>query len=292
MSGRNPFTNNPARSKQGRELRCEEWEALLADALDGLLSASDTAAFDVHSAQCEGCADLLAHAKAGREWLTYLHAEPVVPSDMVAKILDRTAGTASIPVELSGGLQPAATHALQIPFRKTFYETRLLMTAAMAFFSIALTLNLAGVKLTSLKLADLKPSTMGNNLSHQIYGAKGQMVRYYDSLRFVYLMESKMRELRRDAEADQQPAQPKDDQNTNTNTNKQNNTNKTGGKLEVPHSSSPSSGHSPVLWGQKQLAKYSKPGKVTTSNTKRETEEVKAGPLVIFKDDQAERSLA
>lgn len=292
MSERNPFTNNPGRSKQSRDLRCEEWEALLADALDGLLPANDQAAFDAHSAQCEGCADLLAHAKAGRDWLGYLHTEPAVPSDIVAKILDRTTGSASIPVALAGGPQPAAAHVLQIPFRRTFYETRLLMTAAMAFFSIALTLNLAGIRLTSLKLADLKPSTLGTNLSHQFYGAKGQMVRYYDSLRFVYLMESKMRELRRDAEADQQPVQPKNDQDTNTNTNKPNNTNKTGGKLEVPHSSSPSSGHGPVLWGQKQLAKYDKPGETTRFDAKTEKETGVVGPLVVFKDDQAERSLA
>ena len=32
-----------------------------------------------------------------------------------------------------------------------------MMTAAMAFFSIALTLNLTGIKLTEIRAADLRP---------------------------------------------------------------------------------------------------------------------------------------
>ena len=40
---------------------------------------------------------------------------------------------------------------------RRFAEPRLLMTAAMAFFSIALTLNLTGVRLSAVRLADLRP---------------------------------------------------------------------------------------------------------------------------------------
>ena len=89
---------------------------------------------------------------------------------------------------------------LAMPRRKFVWDTRLMMTAAMAFFSIALTLNLAGVRLTGLRLADLTPASMENNLTRQFYGAKSPVVRYYDNLRFVYEVESKMRELRRDEE--------------------------------------------------------------------------------------------
>ena len=40
---------------------------------------------------------------------------------------------------------------------RRFAEPRLLMTAAMAFFSIALTLNLTGIRLSAVRLADLRP---------------------------------------------------------------------------------------------------------------------------------------
>jgi Putative zinc-finger len=209
MAEQNKFGQKP------EGLRCEEWEALLTDALDGLLPAREAAAFRAHSDSCAGCADLLAHAEQGREWLEYLHTEPDVPDGLVGKILDRTMGAGSVPLPVVAGAQGTGAVAMTMPFRRSFQEARLLMTVAMAFFSIALTLNLVlGVKVTSLRLADLRPSAIGSTLSRQFYGARGQVVRYYQNLRFVYQLESRMRELRRDVEtpAAGQPQQNKQSQ--------------------------------------------------------------------------------
>lgn len=190
--------------KPGPTMKCEEWEALLTDALDGLLPAGEAAAFATHGETCENCSDLLAHAKQGQEWLGYLHDEPEIPVGLIGKILEKTAGASGVPLPLvaGAGAGPGAV-AMTMPWRRSFHETRLLMTVAMAFFSIALTLNLAGVKLGSLKLADLKPSQLGSTLSREFFTARGSVVKYYDNLRFVYQLQSRMRELRRDVE--QQP---------------------------------------------------------------------------------------
>ena len=72
------------------------------------------------------------------------------------------------------------------PALRRLAEPRLMMTAAMAFFSIALTLNLAGVRLTAVRISDLKPSVLRTNLTRQIINSKAGVVRYYDNLRFVY----------------------------------------------------------------------------------------------------------
>lgn len=213
MADRNKFGPMPDATRGSGGLRCEEWEALLVDALDGSLPASDRAAFTAHSEGCAGCADLLAHARQGQEWLEYLHTEPEVPAGLVSKILDKTVGAGAIPVPvLVGPEQGAGAAVAALPIRRSFHETRLLMTVAMAFFSIAVTLNMAGVKLSNVRLADLRPATIGNTLSRQFYGAQRQVVQFYDNMRFVYQLESKMRELRRDAETPQQqqqtPAKP------------------------------------------------------------------------------------
>jgi len=204
MAGEEKFGQKP-----GATLRCEEWEALLADALDGLLPAKEAAAFTAHGESCANCADLLAHAQQGRDWLVYLHEEPEVPASLLGRILDKTAGPGAIPVPVMAGAGQGAV-AMAMPWRRSFHETRLLMTVAMAFFSIALTLNLAGVKLTSLRLADLRPSQIGSTVSRQFYTSWGSVVRFYDNARFVYQLESRMRELRRDVETtpQQQPSQP------------------------------------------------------------------------------------
>jgi hypothetical protein len=212
VAEQNQFGSKPdATPRSGRPtLRCEDWEGMMADALDQALSARDQAAFDAHAAGCPGCGDLLEHAKRGQEWLVYLHAEPEVPAGLVSKILDKTTGAGAIPIPvIAGAEQGAGAAATAIPWRRSFQETRLLMTVAMAFFSIALTLNMAGVKLTSLRLADLRPSTIGNTLSRQFYSTWGQISKFYNNARFVYQLESKVRELRRDSETTQPAPQKK-----------------------------------------------------------------------------------
>jgi hypothetical protein len=191
-------------------LRCDDWETMLTDALDGQLSARDLAAFDAHAAGCAGCSDLLAHARQGQEWLVYLHSEPEVPAGLVSKIIDKTAGAGAIPIPvIAGAAEGAGAAVAAIPLRRSFQETRLLMTVAMAFFSIALTLNMAGIKLGSLRLADLRPATIGNSLSRQFHQAGAQISKFYYNARFMYQLESKMRELRRDTETPQPAPQKK-----------------------------------------------------------------------------------
>jgi len=94
-------------------------------------------------------------------------------------------------------------------------QPRLLMTAAMAFFSIAVTLNITGfslpnVHVTPLRLADLRPRAMRAYMERQITMASVPIMRYYDHLRFVYELESQVRELRGETEGEQQrnEAQP------------------------------------------------------------------------------------
>jgi|SRR5271156_172131 len=306
MSERNPFDQQPKgpekEHRAGREIRCEEWEALLADALDGVMPPSDGASFEAHSHSCTACAGLLAQSRQGQEWMRFLQHEPEMPADLMERILGRTSGAvADRPLAVYGAPIPAGgPNVLAMPRRKFVWDTRLMMTAAMAFFSIALTLNLAGVRLTDLRLSDLTPANLENNLTRQFYGAKSQVVRYYDNLRFVYEVESKMRELRRDEDTQRPAPQPEQKtpapQNTPPAANSPGNGHKNGGKLEpAPAVSAPD-----VILGQKMLASGD-PDKPAAAKTQRccphpdeaknkENEEVDT--LVAFLRDQAERSLA
>jgi hypothetical protein len=86
---------------------------------------------------------------------------------------------------------------------QTMLQPRLAMTAAMAFFSIALTLNLTGVHLSELRAEDLKPS----NIRKGIYEAKAHVVRYSDNLRVVYELEARAHDLQRSSDSDSAPQQ-------------------------------------------------------------------------------------
>jgi hypothetical protein len=78
--------------------------------------------------------------------------------------------------------------------RTTTFQPRLAMTAAMAFFSIALTLNLTGVRLNNLHAADFTPSGMWHNAGDMSASA----ARSFQNMRVVYQLESRVSELRND----------------------------------------------------------------------------------------------
>jgi hypothetical protein len=90
---------------------------------------------------------------------------------------------------------------------RRFAEPRLLMTAAMAFFSIALTLNMAGVRLTDIRVSNLRPSAVRSFMERRLTMASTPIIRYYDHLRLVYEVEARMKEMRRNAQENQQQRQ-------------------------------------------------------------------------------------
>ena len=67
----------------GRGIRCDECENLIADALDGTLSAADAAAFTRHQNECPLCAQILKETQQGKSWMEYLAVEPEVPADLL-----------------------------------------------------------------------------------------------------------------------------------------------------------------------------------------------------------------
>ena len=75
------------------------------------------------------------------------------------------------------------------------------LVAAMAFFSISLTLNLMGVKLTQFRAADLEPQAMRRAVTRQYAQANARVVHYYENLRIVYEVESRVHQLRQAADA-------------------------------------------------------------------------------------------
>jgi hypothetical protein len=201
---------------------CGLWETLLADALDGLLNPADEATFSEHMAVCPACTALFEDARRGREWLEFLSPEPEVPMGLLDKILAQTgpgqvegyglmaSGPSVLPMQ-PAWQRPGVARLVAAQARR-FAEPRLLMTAAMAFFTIALTLNLTGVRLSSLRMSDLRPVAVRSFMERRITMASTPIIRYYDHLRFVYEVQSTMRQLRQTTEGTAVP-QGRDDEN-------------------------------------------------------------------------------
>jgi putative zinc finger protein len=204
MADRGNIPNSPA---------CGQWETLLADALDGLLQPEDEAVFSSHMASCAACTALFEEARQGREWLEFLSPEPEVPEGLLDKILAQTGPghTSEYKLATAGNVVSMPIPAWQKPGMmgriRRFAEPRLLMTAAMAFFSIALTMNMTGVRLTDFRLSNLRPSAVRSFMERRLTMASTPIIRYYDHLRLVYEVESRVKEMRRNSQLQQQQNQ-------------------------------------------------------------------------------------
>jgi hypothetical protein len=185
---------------------CGEWETLLAETLDGLLKPADEAAFSAHMALCPACAALFEEARRGSEWLAFLAHEPEIPFGLVDRILAQTG-----PGQLAGYGLATGSNVIPMPPAwqrpgfmgsiRRFAEPRLMMTAAMAFFSIAMTMNLTGVRLSGLRISDLRPVAMRSYMERQFNEASIPIIRYYDHSRLVYEVQIRVRELRQKTES-------------------------------------------------------------------------------------------
>jgi hypothetical protein len=72
-------------------------------------------------------------------------------------------------------------------------QPRFVMSFGMVFFMFSLALSVAGVKPKDMAKISLRPSA----IRHAYTGAQIKVVKYYDNIRFVYEIESKLRELKR-----------------------------------------------------------------------------------------------
>jgi len=194
---------------ENKPIECAVCEAMCPDAVDGTLTELDRRMFERHVAHCANCAQELEEAQRGAAWLGMLKGHtPEPPAALLAKILAETTGTEekepmpefvrTLPVR---AVAPAwaltsvlrkVVDVFRIETARATFQPRMAMTAAMAFVSIALTLNLTGVRLKSLRASDFTPSGIRRN----VVEASASAARNFQNNRLVYQVESRVSELR------------------------------------------------------------------------------------------------
>jgi hypothetical protein len=182
-------------------MQCNEFDALLSEALDQRLTGEQLERFQAHARGCATCGPLLAEADAGLRWLHEL-VEVDPPVTLVDNILAATIGldtarlhgTAAAQTQISWFERMQAwASAVASPILGVAKQPRFAMSFGMAFFSLSITMSMAGVKLGDLRHADLRPSAIKRNY----YETSGRLVKYYENIRFVYELESRVRDFKR-----------------------------------------------------------------------------------------------
>lgn len=200
----NGETHNP--------MRCAEFEAVLADAIDAAVTPPVMGSLRAHAAACATCGPMFTAAQAGLRWLKSLEeVEP--PRNLVRNILIATSGVDEAE-EAIAALRPWREKVrgwlapVMAPVYATMRQPRVALTFAMAFFSISLMLTAAGVDFRDLRRLDLRPSAIQNNVVRGYHQTTARVVRFYDNVRFFQKFEAQVRELKNAAQSEQE--QPRD----------------------------------------------------------------------------------
>jgi Putative zinc-finger len=219
-------------------MQCNEFDALLSQAIDGTLSGERLQAFEAHGRECKLCGPLLQDAEAGRSWLKALpEVEP--PAELVTNILLATSGVAP------GRAGARATWGERIgkwidavvsPVVAVARQPRFAMSFGMAFFTLSVTLSIAGVRLNDIRHLNLRPSA----IRRSYYETSGRVVKYYENIRFVYEIESRVRQFKQATPAADRPA-------TEENKRKENKNNSSGQPEQKQERNYSQEGNQPVL---------------------------------------------
>jgi hypothetical protein len=178
-------------------MNCADFEILLADHLDGTLPALSVPAFEEHAKSCAACAQLMADASGA---VAFMERVPQVepPPELLTKLL----------FEISAGpsrklVKPSLARRLFGPWIEPILQPRFAMGMAMTVLSFAMLGRITGVQVRQLKPSDLDPVKVWMTTEDHVHRVWDRGMKYYDNLRLVYLIQTRLKEW-----SDDQPPAP------------------------------------------------------------------------------------
>ena len=170
-------------------MTCTELELLLCDYIDSTLPASERELIEVHLGKCAACAEL---ARDSASVVAFVGRAAVVepPNSLVTRILQQVPTNQPVTVKAKGTVGRLLSRILD-----PILQPRLVMGMAMTILSFAMLGRFAGIEARQLRPADLSPVKIIEASEDQMHRAWNRAVKYYQSLRIVYEVQSVLREL-------------------------------------------------------------------------------------------------
>jgi anti-sigma factor RsiW len=169
-------------------MKCAHLETLLCDYLDGALPAAQRTELELHLAECAACAELARDTSAAVAFME--RAAPVEPPpELITRILY------SMPAAREAKRQPALGPGRWLgQLFRPMLQPRFAMGFAMTILSFSMLGKFAGVSLRQLTPADLNPVKLWQAVDHRLDRAWDRTVKFYESLRLVYEIQTRLRE--------------------------------------------------------------------------------------------------
>lgn len=176
-------------------LTCADFEVLLCEYLDGTLEAAGRALIEAHQRECASCAELARDAAGGMAFIGRA-AEPEPPADLLTRI----------------AFEIPSTPAERQPWWKFVFrpvmQPKFAMGMAMTILSFSMLGRFAGIEVRQLRPSDLEPARIWAALDDRTHRVWDRAVKYYESLRVVYEVQSRLKEWSEQEEEERKAAQP------------------------------------------------------------------------------------
>jgi hypothetical protein len=177
-------------------MNCADVEILICDYLDGTLTAERKSAVESHLAQCPACTELARDSAAAVEFMERAASvEP--PPELITRILFEAPWS-------KDKSKPKGARSWMAGILSPILQPRFAMGMAMTILSLALLARFVA-PVRQLRMSDLEPAEVWAGIEDRAYRAWGRTVKFYDNLKFVYQIQTTLREWQQQGE-DQQPA--------------------------------------------------------------------------------------
>lgn len=181
-------------------MNCAELEILLCDYLDGALAGERRAEVEAHLAECASCASFARDAQAAVEFIE--RAEVVEPPpELLTRILFDLRGEVHHDAPAASGIGQWFSRWL-----RPVLQPKFAMGMAMTILSLSMLGRFAGIEVRQLNPADLDPAKIVMSIEDRVHRGWLAVVKYYENLRLVYEIQTRIQEWTVPEEADQPPA--------------------------------------------------------------------------------------
>lgn len=179
-------------------MTCPDAEILICDYLDGALDDARRRELERHFETCQACARLARDAGSAMAFMERA-AEVEPPPELVTRILF------DAPWRRQHHLSAAGARGWMARLMHPVLQPRLVMGMAMTILFISMLARYVAMP-RQLRPADLDPVKVWAALDDRAYRAWERTVKFYDSLRFVYQVQSTLRDWRQQQEEEQAAA--------------------------------------------------------------------------------------
>ncbi len=178
-------------------MTCADVELLICDYVDGTLGAAERQEVERHLAECPQCAELARDSAAA---VAFMERVPDVepPPELLTRMLFDAPWAKSR--KRAGGIRTWLKS-----FWQPILQPRFAMGMAMTILSFAMLAQF--VPFRQIRSTDLDPAAVWAALDNRIYRAWQRTVKFYESLRVVYQVQSTVREWQQAQEEERKAAE-------------------------------------------------------------------------------------